>query len=422
MKNHLKNSSAAPTFGRRLSFTSAILALSLLLFSANPAVAIWEDPIPLPPIVTIIDDNFTDGITNNAIGQLGFQTFGSPFSLDLAQAPGPVDFASGDSVRTIHSLFPATTLVAFGNRLTFTFDFTTPDTIAFDSGGPSFNEDFKFGLFDTTNTTLAAGNVPDSNTGLEIDFSGPISLGNAVPNVAVNPLAGIQGELDNTNAPGTALGLRTNNVNNFSDPNVNVTAQGAQFLQSNAGFDFIAGGNNDVITLLPNSNYTGSITVEFTDASLTSLDITVGMLDAAGTFNDSFTTTVSIADTPSDLLATPPVPGNVGVNTTTFDLIAFNATSGAFGGTDGPTPGSSNTGEPNNGIDISNVTITFETAAFPTVLRGDADVDGDVDFADIPVFISFLQSGIFQAESDADCSGMVDFSDIPAFVEILQAQ
>jgi len=175
-------------------------------------------------------------------------------------------------------------------------------------------------------------------------------------------------------------------------------------LQSNAGFDFIAGGNNDVITLLPNSNYTGSITVEFTDASLT------------------FTTTVSIADTPSDLLATPPVPGNVGVNTTTFDLIAFNATSGAFGGTDGPTPGSSNTGEPNNGIDISNVTIIFETAAFPTVLRGDADVDGDVDFADIPVFISFLQSGIFQAESDADCSGMVDFSDIPAFVEILQAQ
>jgi len=57
-----------------------------------------------------------------------------------------------------------------------------------------------------------------------------------------------------------------------------------------------------------------------------------------------------------------------------------------------------------------------------TAIKGDADLDGDVDFTDIPAFIAVLQSGMFQAESDADCNGMVEFADIPVFIEILQAQ
>lgn len=52
-------------------------------------------------------------------------------------------------------------------------------------------------------------------------------------------------------------------------------------------------------------------------------------------------------------------------------------------------------------------------------LLGDVDLDGDVDFADIPAFIAVLQSGDFQAEADCDESGVVDFSDIPAFIAIL---
>ena len=55
-------------------------------------------------------------------------------------------------------------------------------------------------------------------------------------------------------------------------------------------------------------------------------------------------------------------------------------------------------------------------------LKGDVDVDGDVDFDDIPAFILVLQSGGFQAEADCDCSGSLDFDDIPAFIAILQNQ
>ncbi len=55
-----------------------------------------------------------------------------------------------------------------------------------------------------------------------------------------------------------------------------------------------------------------------------------------------------------------------------------------------------------------------------TALKGDVDLSGVIDFADIPAFISVLQAGSFQAEADCDCNEVVDFADIPAFIAILQ--
>jgi len=64
----------------------------------------------------------------------------------------------------------------------------------------------------------------------------------------------------------------------------------------------------------------------------------------------------------------------------------------------------------------------FGRAAVPDVLKGDVDMDGDIDFSDIAPFIAVLQSGVFQAEADVDCSTVVDFADIPAFIALLQQQ
>ncbi len=377
---------------------------------------------------TIIDDNFDDGITNLGAQQLDFFTTSSALGLDrdalpnpadtTIGEPSPLDFASGDSGRTIHSLFPAQTLDELGEVLTLTFDFTTPTTIAYDggtngttgSGTVSTNEDFKFGLFDTSGTV----GLIDNRTGVQIDFAGPIDTNSGNPNPGLNGLAGIQAEIDNINAPGTDLGIRTMNVNS----NLDHGFPSGQFLQTNNGFDFIAGGDDDVVSLAPNTAYTGSVSITFTDATLTSLDVTVSMsgTGAGGAaFADSFTRTVPIADTPDPAGV---ALDTVGVNTTTFDLVAFHATSGAFGGTVGPTLGSSTVGEDNNGIDITNINITFTEAT--STLKGDADLDGDVDFADIPAFIAVLQGGGFLAEADCDCSGAVDFADIPAFIAILQ--
>ena len=62
--------------------------------------------------------------------------------------------------------------------------------------------------------------------------------------------------------------------------------------------------------------------------------------------------------------------------------------------------------------------IVFGRAASDT-LKGDVDLDGDVDFLDIAPFIAVLASGGFQAEADVDCSEVVDFLDIQPFIEIL---
>ena len=373
------------------------------------------------PANTIIDDNFADGITSQAPGQIGFNVTSSNSALNLGQAPGPLDFATGNSGRTIHGLFPAQTLTEFGDVLTLTFEYTTPDTIAFDDAAPSTNEDFRFGLFDTSQTTLANGNVADVNTGMEIDFTGPINTSTSSPNPALNPLAGFYGEVDNINAPDTDLGIRTNNVNGMTIVNeageTVVAPQAGLFVNSTTGFDFISSGEAGVTNLAPNTNYIGMLRVEFTDDSLTSLDITVGMAtaDAAapGAFDDILTDTILIADDPGV---------EVGVNTTTFDLLAFHATSGAFGGTDGPSPGSSNTGEANNGIDISSIMITFASAN--DVLLGDTNLDGIVNFLDISPFISILAGGAGfdpQAIANADInqSGGVSFLDISPFIMIL---
>ena len=53
------------------------------------------------------------------------------------------------------------------------------------------------------------------------------------------------------------------------------------------------------------------------------------------------------------------------------------------------------------------------------VVLGDVDGDGDVDFEDIPGFISLLTGGGFQAEADIDGDGDVDFEDIPLFIQLL---
>jgi hypothetical protein len=72
--------------------------------------------------------------------------------------------------------------------------------------------------------------------------------------------------------------------------------------------------------------------------------------------------------------------------------------------------------------------LTFEDGSegiFTTAvssLKGDVDLSGVVDFADIPAFIGVLQAGVFQAEADANCDTFVNFADIPAFIAILQGQ
>jgi len=66
----------------------------------------------------------------------------------------------------------------------------------------------------------------------------------------------------------------------------------------------------------------------------------------------------------------------------------------------------------------------FDIFGVPTsdILLGDVNLDGIVDFGDIPTFIARLAAGVFQAEADVDVSGAVTFADIPTFIAILSSQ
>ena len=52
-------------------------------------------------------------------------------------------------------------------------------------------------------------------------------------------------------------------------------------------------------------------------------------------------------------------------------------------------------------------------------LLADVDMNGVIDFNDIPFFVDVLLMGPFQCEADCDENGLVDFNDIPFFVDIL---
>jgi len=75
--------------------------------------------------------------------------------------------------------------------------------------------------------------------------------------------------------------------------------------------------------------------------------------------------------------------------------------------------------------DLPSTSIRIETFTVEImdddVLKGDVDLNGFVEFADIPPFIQVLIDQGNQPEADADCNGEVEFADIPSFIQLLIA-
>ena len=74
-----------------------------------------------------------------------------------------------------------------------------------------------------------------------------------------------------------------------------------------------------------------------------------------------------------------------------------------------------------NDLFHSDATLTVTLVASNGLL-GDVNLDGVVDFADIPGFIEVLISSGFQVQADIDRNGVVDFLDIPSFIRLLSGQ
>ena len=69
------------------------------------------------------------------------------------------------------------------------------------------------------------------------------------------------------------------------------------------------------------------------------------------------------------------------------------------------------------GVGFERIILTLGGGDSPLI--GDVNLDGMVDFLDIPEFIARVTGGEFQAEADINGDGDVDFLDIPEFIDLL---
>lgn len=252
----------------------------------------------------IVDDSFADG-DRAATGPLQADFYGSSTSGAIESNAGSIGLVSGSSGRQIHGLFPTQTLANTGDTLITSFSFTTPVTTA------SGNEDIRFGIFDHL------GRNTPTQLGQDTSYS------SGTPNPDYSGLPGYYSELDVESADsGTNLNLRR------SDPSTS-----GRLLATSSGFSNEGSSSDIGYAIVANTDYTATISATRTAGG--ALDITTTFL------GNSFT-------------ITDPAPASYD-----FGMLAYGASSGSFGS-------SNSAGDPDNGIDITNVTVEFLGVPEPT--------------------------------------------------------
>ena len=96
--------------------------------------------------------------------------------------------------------------------------------------------------------------------------------------------------------------------------------------------------------------------------------------------------------------------------------------SGTFAGLTAAAAYANNQSEgPDLALAIDSISITQTSGVSVPVLLGDCNLDGAVNFLDIPAMIDILISGVFLEQADCNQDNVVDFLDINSFIAILVA-
>lgn len=259
--------------------------------------------------VIIVNDNFADGDRANT-GALQGDFYGSSTSGAIESNAGSIGLVSGSSGRQIHGLFPTVTLANTGDEIVTSFTFVTPTTTA------SGNEDIRFGIFDHLGR--------DTPTQLRQDTS----YSSGTPNSDYSGLPGYYSELDVESADaGTNLNIRR------SQPSTT-----GRFISTSSGFDNLGSSSDIGYAIGADTVYTATISAIRTAGG--GLDVTTTFLGNSFTVSDA---------APSSF---------------DFNMLGYGASSGAFGS-------SNSAGDPDNGLDITNVTVEFNPVPEPsTALLG----------------------------------------------------
>ena len=255
---------------------------------------------------TVVDDNLAvDGTAITDARYYGTSSGSGAIDID----PNGIGLVTGSSGRQLHALFPTQTLGMTGDTLSTVLTFLTPATV------PNLgSDDIRIGLFDH----LGRGNI-----GGVLDQN--ISASSSTPNPDLIGLPGYAVELDVDPATVTNQDVNLRR----SDPSTT-----GRLLGTNTGIpNFSSSGDNGYV-FAPNTSYTLEWDIE-RDASGGLLH-TINFLDSAGV----------LIDTHSDTDSSP--------NSFDFGFLGFGASTNAFGS-------SNSNGTPDNGLDITNLSIEFST-------------------------------------------------------------
>ncbi|MEM8782124.1 MAG: PEP-CTERM sorting domain-containing protein [Planctomycetota bacterium] len=282
------------------------------LFSAAVGAGLLAGIVAAPALavpVTVFDDSFADGDLAQT-GALDTDWWTSSSSSALEIAPGELGLVTGTSGRGIHTIFAPQVLDDVGDQLIVSYTFTTPDTVGNRSTG------FRVGLFDSLGRAGLDDNV-SSSSGSPSDLFG---WGVASGGPGTQTLPGFMHDIDVNNGPDSDLNFREHTVNT-------VTGTG-RLMSTTTGFSNISpSGPDEGDFWAPNTTYNGTLTVQLISATELAYTATINGI------------THSVVDDTID--------------SNTFDMLAFHMNSRTFGSTNAQ-------GEPDNGLDFSNISVTFD--------------------------------------------------------------
>lgn len=291
----------------KVPFRACVLLAALATLAA-PALA---SPI------TVVDDSWADGGRDDGPDPLDSNWWTSASSTGIEVTVGSLGMVTGTTGRGIHTIFPTQTLANVGDKLEAIYTFTTPATVGSGASGG-----FRVGLFDTLGRAGLNADVPASS-------GSPNSLyGYFATNTPGLP--GYMMDMD------VGTGVEDLSFRQHDTP-VTATTPTGRLLGTTTGFTQIAPtGPDGAYLFAPNTSYTGSLTL--TRISATELEIGGSLGAAAHSVIDAF-------------------------DSLDYGMLAFWANSNIFGSSNTP-------GQPDNGIDFTNVRIVFTPVPEPTTGLG----------------------------------------------------
>ena len=301
---------------RKFSFTDLSVFTGAAVLTAAMAVPAHG--------VVVFDDSFADG-DQAKTGALDTNWWTSSSSSGDEISVGSLGLVTGTSGRGLHTIFPTQTLSNVGDKIVASYTYTTPTTIDTSGGNSSA---LRFGLYDSLGQpgldahVSASSGSPNALYGWGVASGGP----------GTQPLPGYMMDLDVYNNSDLVAAAGAD-INFREHVQSTITGTG-RLMATTSNFSSLTSGPDLGYVWDPNTQYTGSITIE--RISATEIEITGNHNGATHSQTDAF-------------------------DSVNFSMFGVHTNSNKFGS-------SNSAGDPDNGLDFSNIKVEFLPVPEPASL------------------------------------------------------